>query len=133
AALDASCRNIEAIQRRFGGLRFYVENLAHFFSWRGDLDEADFLVRVLERTGCGLLLDVTNAYASERNFGTSTRAFLQAVVPAADRIQMHLAGGYFDEQWGRYIDSHSEPIPPQVWDLYHEALVLGQGKVDAVF
>ncbi len=133
AALDATCRNIDLIQRRFGEFRFYAENLAHFFAWKGDLDEADFMIRVLQRTGCGLLLDVTNAYANERNFGGDARAFIQAVVPAASRVQMHLAGGYFDERWGRYVDSHSEPIPPEVWELYQEALALGGGKVDAVF
>ena len=133
AALDATCRNIDLIQRRFGDFQFYVENLAHFFEWQGDLDEVEFMSRVLERTGCGLLLDVTNAYANERNFGASAREFMQAIVPVADRMQMHLAGGYFDEHWGRYVDSHSESIPPEVWELYQGALVLGHGKVDAVF
>ena len=133
AALDATCRNIELIQQRFSGFQFYVENLAHFFAWKGDVAEVDFMIRMLERTGCGLLLDITNAYANERNFGTSTREFIQAIVPAANRVQMHLAGGYFDERWGRYIDSHSEPIPSDVWELYQEALLLGHGKVDAVF
>jgi len=133
AALDATCRNIDHIQARFGEFRFYVENLAHFFTWKGDLDEAEFMIRVLERTGCGLLLDITNAYANERNFGGSTREFIRAILPAASRVQMHLAGGYFDEQWGRYVDSHSESIPDEVWTLYEETLRLGRGKIDAVF
>jgi uncharacterized protein (UPF0276 family) len=133
AALDATCRNIEIIQRRLGDYKFYVENLAHFFAWRGEIDEITFMVRVLERTGCGLLLDVTNTYANQRNFSDDAGEFIRAVVPAADRVQMHLAGGYFDERWGRYIDSHSESIPEEVWALYDEALTLGRGKVDAVF
>jgi uncharacterized protein (UPF0276 family) len=32
-----------------------------------------------------------------------------------------------------YIDSHSEPIPEPVWDLYRHALDLGRRKIDAVY
>jgi len=132
-ALDTTCRNIDQIQRRFGRFGFYVENLAHFFEWREGMDEAEFMVRMLRRTGCGLLLDVTNAYANERNFGASAGDFIRAVLPAANRVQMHLAGGYWSERCGRYIDSHSEPIPAEVWRLYEEALSLSHHKLDAVF
>lgn len=133
AALDATCRNIDLVQRRFQPLDFYLENLAHFFLLAGEMDEATFIRRMLERTGCGLLLDVTNAYANERNFGASAWEFIEAVVPAAPRVQMHLAGGYFDSARQRYIDSHSEPIPAEVWDLYEGALELAGAKVQAVF
>ncbi|HWG43865.1 MAG TPA: DUF692 family protein [Gemmataceae bacterium] len=133
AALDAVCRNIDHIQRHFGDVAFYLENLAHFFVWRGERSEADFFGQVLERTGCGLLLDVTNAYANDLNFGHDARAFLDSVIPRAGRMQMHLAGGFTDARTGRYVDSHSQPIPEAVWELYRHALTLGRGKVDAVF
>lgn len=132
-ALDATCRNIDRIQRRFGHRKLFIENLAHFFLLPGTLHEAEFIRRMLERTGCGLLLDVTNAYANQWNFGTDAAEFIQAVVAAAERVQMHLAGGYYDERFGRYIDSHSEPVPQEVWDLYRLALKLAGGKIDAVF
>src|SRR5262245_46866748 len=57
-ALDATCCNIEIIQRHFGDRRLFIENLAHFFLLPGTLPEAEFICRMLERTGCGLLLDV---------------------------------------------------------------------------
>jgi uncharacterized protein len=132
-ALDATCRNIDHIQRRFGHRRLFIENLAHFFLLPGTMDEAEFLSRMLRRTGCGLLLDVTNAFANQWNFKTDAAEFIRAVLPAAERVQMHLAGGYYDEHFGRYIDSHSEPVPQEVWDLYTLALGLARGKIDAVF
>jgi uncharacterized protein (UPF0276 family) len=46
---------------------------------------------------------------------------------------MHLSGGYFDPEANLYMDSHSEPIPEEVWGLYAQALALGRGRVDAVF
>jgi uncharacterized protein (UPF0276 family) len=46
---------------------------------------------------------------------------------------MHLAGGYYDEDAGFYVDSHSEPISDDIWNLYRFALEQAVGKVDAVF
>jgi uncharacterized protein (UPF0276 family) len=132
-ALDVTCRNIERLQRWFAPFRFFVENLAHFFRFPGTMPEADFVCRLLQRTGCGLLLDVTNVHANVRNHGIDGRAFIEQVVAAAPAVQMHLAGGYFDPGCGMYIDSHSEPLEDPVWDLYRLALRLGRGKVEAVF
>jgi uncharacterized protein len=133
AALDATSRNIDVIQAFFGDTPFYLENIAYLFSFDGTLSEAEFLTRVLERTGCGWLLDVTNVYANGRNFGYDAYDFIAQVMPAAQRVQMHLAGGFYDERAEMYIDSHSHPIPEPVWDLYRHALELGRGKVNAVF
>jgi uncharacterized protein (UPF0276 family) len=133
AGLDASCRNIDLIQQHFRGLPFYVENIAYLFRFEGTMSEAEFLARVLAQTGCGWLLDVTNLYANARNHGYDALEFLHQVMPAAPRLQMHLSGGYLEPQAQVYIDSHSEPIPAEVWDLYARALRLGRGKIDAVF
>jgi uncharacterized protein (UPF0276 family) len=97
------------------------------------MSEAEFLSRVLTRTGCGWLLDVTNVYANAVNHGYDPYAFIREVMPAAHRVQMHLAGGYFDEKAQRYFDSHSFPVHQEVWDLYRFALQEGRGKVEAVF
>ncbi len=133
AALSATCRNIDHIQAFLGDTRFYLETIAYLFSFRGTLSEAEFLKGVLSRTGCGWLLDVTNVYANARNFGFNAFDFISEVMPHADRVQMHLAGGYFDDKSEMYIDSHSYAVPNDVWELYRFALWQGVGKVDAVF
>lgn len=132
-ALDATCRNLDLIQRRVRPRPFFLENIASLFHFRGTMTEADFLAGVLERTGCGWLLDVTNLYANARNHGFDAEAFLARVVPVAPRLQMHLSGGFYDAKAGRYIDSHSRPVPDEVWALYRHALTLARGKVEAVF
>lgn len=132
AALDSTCWNVEAIQAHFHDLPFYLENIAYLFRFRGTMSEAEFLGRVLQRTGCGWLLDVTNLYANATNHGYAAEEFLDRVMPLARRLQMHLSGGYFDSEAGMYIDSHSCPVPEAVWGLYRRALELGRGKVDAV-
>jgi uncharacterized protein (UPF0276 family) len=133
AALDVTCRNLDRIQRHFRGRPFYLENIASLFHFHGTMTEADFLARVLQRTGCGWLLDVTNLYANARNHHFDAGDFLAQVLPVAPRVQIHLSGGFYDAEAGRYIDSHSAPIPEAVWHLYREALELGRGKIDAVF
>jgi hypothetical protein len=133
AALDVTCRNLDVIQRRLRGLPFYLENISYLFLFQRTMTEAEFLSRLLRKAGCGWLLDVTNVHANAQNHGYDARAFLREVMPAAPRVQMHLAGGYVDKKSGLYMDSHSEPIPKAVWDLYRYALELGRGKVDAVF
>ena len=135
AALDVTCRNIDFVQKFFGrrDRRFYIENIAYLFRFEGTLTEAEFLGRLLRNTGCGWLLDVTNVYANATNFRFDPYDFIAEVMPAADRVQIHLAGGFFDEEAGMYIDSHSEPIPEQVWELYRYALNQGRTKIDAVF
>lgn len=132
-ALSATCRNIDQIQAYFGDTRFYLETIAYLFNFEGTMTEAEFVKRVLQCTGCGWLLDVTNVYANARNFGFDAYEFIAEVMPNAESVQMHLAGGFYDEKAEMYIDSHSHPIPDDVWDLYCFALWQGLGKVDAVF
>lgn len=133
AALQCTCRNIEVIQQRFGETQFFLENIASLFLFAGSMSEAKFLGEVLRRTGCGWLLDVTNVYANAQNHGYDAYRFIEQVMPIADRVQMHLAGGFYDERSGMYIDSHSHPIPDDVWHLYRFALGQAHGKVEAVF
>ena len=133
AALEATCRNVDLIQNYFGDIRFYLENIAYLFRFDGTMTEAEFLKRVLQNTGCGWLLDVTNVYANAVNFKYDAYEFIADVMPHASGVQMHLAGGYWDEQSEMYIDSHSHPIPDDVFKLYQHALELGGEKTTAVF
>lgn len=132
AALDVLSRNIDHVRDSFG-LPVFVENIAYLFRFQGTMTEAEFLAKLLERTGCGWLLDVTNIHANSVNFGGAPGEFIASVLPSATRVQMHLAGGYFDERSQTYIDTHSRGVPEEVWKLYRQALRQGAGKIDAVF
>lgn len=133
AALDATCRNIAMIQRYLGRVPFFLENIAYLFRLHGTMTEAEFLVQVLRRTGCGLLLDITNVRANAHNHGYDARAFIDEVMAAAGKVEIHLAGGFIEEESNFYIDSHSEPIEDTVWDLYRYTLQQGRGKIEAAF
>ncbi len=133
AALEATCRNVDLIQNYFGDIRFYLENIAYLFRFDGTMTEAEFLKRVLKNTGCGWLLDVTNVYANAINFKYDAYEFIADVMPHATGVQMHLAGGYWDEQSEMYIDSHSHAIPDDVFKLYQFSLEQAGDKTSAVF
>jgi uncharacterized protein len=133
AALDATCRNLDRVQRHFKNIDFFLENIAYTFKFQGEMDEKEFLIKVLQKSGCGWLLDVTNVYANSLNHKYDAYAFIRDVMPYARKVEMHLAGGFYSEEQQTYVDSHSEPVPNEVWDLYRFSLQQGKGKVEAVF
>jgi uncharacterized protein len=132
-ALEATCRNVELIQRHFQPFPFYLENIAYLFQFDGELDEVEFLTRVFSRTGCGWLLDVTNVYANSVNFRFDPYDFIGRIMPDAAQVQMHLAGGFHSSATGVYSPSDRHPVPSEVWELYRFALAQAGPKLEAVF
>ncbi|MFT3880824.1 MAG: DUF692 domain-containing protein [Gemmatales bacterium] len=93
-----------------------LENISTLFQWPDpEMDEADFLAELLERTDTLLLLDLENVYANCRNFGGEPEAFLEKL-PLERVAYVHVAGGR-DGKDGRYHDTHTTPIPQPVFDL----------------
>jgi len=84
------------------------------------MDEAQFLGEVVRRTGCGLLLDVNNAYVNAVNHGRDAWAYIESL-PAAAVGEIHLAG-YAEDVDGAgnrlLIDHHGAPVADAVWALY---------------
>jgi len=97
-----------------------LENITYqaTFPW-SELDEAAFLGELLERTGCGLLLDVTNLYTNSINHRFDPLKFLDRL-PSDRIVQLHFVGGHWRD--GTLIDSHSQPTPDEVWQLLDEVL-----------
>jgi hypothetical protein len=118
-ALDVVCRNVETIRRRLD-VPLILENIAYVVAMPGaEMTEADFLAEVLDRTDCGLLLDVMNLHANAVNHGYEAKAFLRRI-PLERVVQLHVAGGHWQD--GLLVDSHSAPIAPEVWELLETIL-----------
>ena len=82
------------------------------------MEEPEFLRRLTDETGCGLLLDVNNVYVSCFNAGTDPVAYIETF-PCDRVVQMHLAG---HQHCGTHIiDTHDRPVRPEVWELYRLA------------
>lgn len=90
------------------------------------MSETGFIREVARKTGCGLLLDVSNVFVSATNHGYSPLAYL-AAFPLDQVGEIHLAGHARqtdDEGDLLLIDSHDGPVPDAVWKLYD--LVIGR-------
>ena len=118
-SLDVLCRNIARAQERIP-VPLILENITYTVELPGaEMTEAQFLTEIVERTDCGLLLDVTNLYTNSRNIGYDPLALLDQL-PADRIVQLHFVGGHWQD--GVLIDSHSAATPPEVWDLLDAVL-----------
>jgi len=123
-ALDVVCRHVDQVQANLKR-RLLVENPSTYLRFRhSTIPEWEFLARVAERTGCGILCDVNNIYVSACNHGFDASAYLAALPPAAVG-EIHLAGHAvkkLDDGQTLRIDDHGSRVAPAVWALYAEAL-----------
>lgn len=118
-ALARIADNIERMQQALGR-QVLIENPALYLALEGhEFAEPEFLAELVRRTGCGLLVDVNNAYVSGANLGYDAAAYL-AALPAEAIGEIHLAGHTPDPNLGAalLIDSHDAPVAEPVWALF---------------
>jgi uncharacterized protein len=132
-SIGQTCRNVEAVQRQLGNVHFFLETATGDERFPRELGRPESVSSVLSKTGCGWLLDVTRLYVESLNSGRSAYDWVEEVVPAASRVQMHLTGLAFDERTERFVESSSHPIPEPVLELYQFVLEVALDKTDAVF
>lgn len=124
ATLERVCAHVDQVQARLKR-RMLLENPATYVEFTtSDMGEAQFLTEVVRRTGCGLLLDVNNAYVSCSNHGRDPLAYLSSL-PLDAVGEIHLAGYAQDaDSLGArlLIDSHGSPVADAVWALYDATL-----------
>ncbi|MFG5409356.1 DUF692 domain-containing protein [Piscinibacter sakaiensis] len=91
AALRRVADHVDEVQAAIGR-PLLVENPATYLQFEAStLAEAEFLAALVRRSGCGLLLDLTNAEVSAVNHAGDAAAFVRAL-PAASVGEIHLAG-----------------------------------------
>lgn len=126
STLQRVCQHIDQVQSRLKR-RMLLENPATYVEFADStMDEASFLSEVVNRTGCGLLLDVNNVHVCSVNHHRDARAYVRAL-PLDQVEEIHLAG-YASQQDSAgaplLIDSHDAPVAQEVWDLYAYTLGL---------
>ena len=87
-------------------------------------EEIAFLEAIVQRTGCGLLLDVNNVYVSSTNHNRRPEDYIDRF-PLAHVGEVHLAGHAedTDDNGARLlIDSHDRRVVDDVWQLYDRAI-----------
>ena len=123
ATLARVATHIDEVQAALGR-RMLLENPSSYLAFaESTWSETDFLAEVARRTGCGLLLDVTNVFVSAVNLGLDARAYI-AAFPLDLVGEIHL-GGHAEDADGAaplLIDSHGAPVADPVWTLYAEVI-----------
>nr|WP_298101132.1 DUF692 domain-containing protein [uncultured Shinella sp.] len=107
------------------GRQMLLENPATYLLFaESTIEETAFLAEVVQRTGCGLLLDVNNVFVAATNHNLDPRDYI-ARFPLAAVREIHLSGHSDDvDELGAplLIDSHDTPVKDPVWALYQTVL-----------
>lgn len=118
-ALAHVCDRVSAVQEALGR-RILVENVSAYVRFAAStIPEGEFVAEVARRTGCGVLLDLNNAWVNAINHDTDARAFLEAIDPASVG-EIHLAG--YEATPDGLVDTHGAPVCAEVWALYEETI-----------
>lgn len=118
-AVDVLATNVEMARRSIDA-PLILENITYSVQMPGaEMSEAEFLQVIVDRTGCGLLLDVTNLYTNAVNHGYDADEMIDAL-PLDAIVQLHFVGGRWEGD--TLIDSHSSATPPEVWSLLETIL-----------
>ena len=122
--LQRVCAHIDQVQEVLQR-PLLLENPATYLEFAtSDRSEPEFIRDILQRTGCGLLLDVNNVYVSSINHGRDPYAYIRALAGLWIG-EIHLAGFARDRDAAGdplLIDSHGAPIAEAVWHLYEFTL-----------
>ena len=102
---DMVCERVDKIQERYK-VPFLLENIVHVIpDFPGDFSEAQFLNALVNRAGCGLILDVYNLQCDAHNHGFDIPGFLNELQLTNVR-ELHVACGV--EHNGFLLDVHSQ-------------------------
>ena len=92
-----------------------LENVTYLFDLpHAPMSQTEFFNRMVDATGCLVLLDVTNVYINSMNHEFDGERFLDEL-PLDRVVQLHLAGGYWKDDV--LIDGHCEKVEDGTWDL----------------
>src|SRR5262249_5487468 len=110
---------VERVQERLAR-KLLLENVSVYLNFVASrIPEPEFLNALVDRTGCGILLDVNNVYVTAQNLGLDAESYIDTIHQEAVG-QIHLAG---HTSYDRYIiDTHVGPVPDPVWELYRRAV-----------
>jgi len=102
-----------------------LENPSTYLEFESStLHEWEFLSELVNKTGCGLLLDVNNVFVSGFNHGFDPEFYIRNI-PHKAVVQIHVAGPTDCDTY--LLDTHDQPVPTQVWKLYQLAQELTGG------
>jgi uncharacterized protein len=116
--------HIDEVQNALGRTMLLENPSTYVVFAESTFAETEFLREIAHRTGCGLLLDVSNVFVSAVNHGFDPDRYL-ADFPLSAVGEIHLAGCADDSDDAGLpllIDAHNSPVRDPVWSLYATAI-----------
>ena len=114
--LDILIEHAQELMEHYGR-PLILENITSYLRLPGSMSETEFMNRLCERSGCGLLLDVTNLYINSRNHQFDAIAYLHEINPQ-HIVQLHVAG--YSQVGARLEDLHAQALQSEIWKLIDE-------------
>lgn len=109
--LDYLADRIDQVQEATGR-RLVLENISYYHGFPDQMPEAEFISALVERSGCGLLLDINNAYVNAHNHHEDALAFVTAL--PSDAIAYYHIAGHLELEDGTLLDTHGTPVAEAV-------------------
>jgi uncharacterized protein (UPF0276 family) len=114
AGIDAAAASVAAVARRLPVPVSIETGVNYLRPQPGHLADGAFVAAVAERADCGILLDLHNLWANERNGRQTVKEFV-GQLPLERVNEVHVAGGL--EHRGYWLDAHSGRIPEPLLEL----------------
>ena len=99
--------------------RIALENVSYYAPTDTSMNEADFLLAVLEEADCDLMLDINNIIVNSINHRYDPREFLTRM--PAERIRYFHQAGHYVEAEDLRVDTHGAAVDEQAWQLLADA------------
>ena len=102
------------------GRRLIVENPSTYLDFNcSEMNEPEFIIELINKTDCELLMDVNNIVVSASNHHFNAENYIKQI-PARKVKEIHLAG--YEDRGTHLYDTHGARIHDDVWLLYEKAL-----------
>lgn len=117
--------NLDRVQQQLGR-QLLMENLSAYLTLPGStMTEVEFLNELVDKTNCGLLVDLNNLLVNAKNAQAedvlgSAKQWLTEI-PKTAVGEIHLAGHSSVKHHGMVIDDHSEMVSQDCWLLFKHA------------
>ena len=122
-SLNTVCENITRTQETLNQ-KILIETPARYIAYgESSIPEAEFMGTMVQRTGCGILLDVNNIFVTAHNMGHTATQMIKDL-PKGAIGEIHLAGHtqMICDNAPVLIDSHDAPVAKKVWELFTMAI-----------
>ena len=116
-ALENLVQRVSYLQDFFGR-QLVLENITSYVEFEeSHMPETEFINALVDKTGCGILLDLTNVLVNSQNKKTSVKEYIENF-PFKAVKQIHLAGGeYIDDV---LVDTHGANVGDEDIELLKE-------------